>query len=65
MLLPFGSQSRLDKLLDSLKAHIFMNNLDESLFIQKVKDAVYNDFIDEKQKQQFLLMNDDDNNKQG
>ncbi|GAN02561.1 histone H2A deubiquitinase MYSM1-like [Mucor ambiguus] len=59
MMLPFGSQSRLDKLLDSLRAHIFMNSENENKFILRVKEAVYNDFIDEAHKQEGA--NDDEN----
>lgn len=62
MMLPFGSQSRLDKLLDSLRAHIFMTSENENQFILKVKEAVYNDFVDQAQKQQGA--NDNDDNKE-
>lgn len=45
MLLPFGTQSRLDKLLDSLKAHLFINQKDEEIFIEMVKELVLQDFV--------------------
>lgn len=61
MMLPFGSQSRLDKLLDSLRAHIFMSSENENAFILKVKEAVYNDFIDEAHK--LEATKDDGHNK--
>ncbi|KAL7321154.1 hypothetical protein PS15m_000960 [Mucor circinelloides] len=65
MLLPFGSQSRLDKLLDSLRAHIFMDSQSESAFILKVKEAMYNEFIDQVQKQEVTKDGDENNNKEG
>lgn len=65
MLLPFGSQSRLDKLLDSLRAHIFMDSQSESAFILKVKEAMYNEFIDQVQKQEVTNDGDENNNKEG
>ncbi|KAL7335487.1 hypothetical protein PS15p_200952 [Mucor circinelloides] len=65
MLLPFGSQSRLDKLLDSLRAHIFMDSQSESAFILKVKEAMYNEFIDLVQKQEVTKDGDENNNKEG
>ncbi|CAO0789748.1 unnamed protein product [Mucor circinelloides] len=65
MLLPFGSQSRLDKLLDSLRAHIFMDSQSESAFILKVKEAMYNEFIDQVQKQEVANDGDESNNKEG
>ncbi|OAD01377.1 Homeodomain-like DNA binding domain-containing transcription factor [Mucor lusitanicus CBS 277.49] len=61
MMLPFGSQSRLDKLLDSLRAHIFMSSENENAFILKVKEAVYNDFVDKAHK--LEATRDDGHNK--
>lgn len=45
MLSPFSSQTRLEKLLDSLKAHLFIPQQHEEAFIQKVKDLVLRDFV--------------------
>ncbi|GAA5808358.1 hypothetical protein MFLAVUS_001749 [Mucor flavus] len=45
MLLPFSSQTRLEKLLDSLKAHLFLRQQDEETFIQSVKDLVLENFV--------------------
>ncbi|KAG2233678.1 hypothetical protein INT48_009422 [Thamnidium elegans] len=45
MLLPFSTQTRLDKLLDSLKAHLFLRQQDEETFIQSVKDLVLANFV--------------------
>ncbi|KAI9366226.1 hypothetical protein BD770DRAFT_355557 [Pilaira anomala] len=45
MLLPFGTQTRLDKLLDSLKAHLFLKQQDEENFIQSVKELVLGKFV--------------------
>jgi protein MYSM1 len=50
MLLLFGTQTRLQKLLDSLKAHLFINNQDERIFLETVKDAITQDFITETQR---------------
>lgn len=49
MMRPFGTQTRLDKLLDSLKAHLFINQTEEELFIEKVKDRVMTDFVDKEE----------------
>ncbi|GAA5802754.1 hypothetical protein HPULCUR_008229 [Helicostylum pulchrum] len=45
MLLPFSTQTRLEKLLDSLKAHLFLRQQDEETFIQSVKDLVLENFV--------------------
>lgn len=45
MLLPFGTQTRLDKLLDSLRAHLFLKQQDEENFIQSVKELVLGKFV--------------------
>lgn len=50
MMRPFGTQTRLDKLLDSLKAHLFINQTEEGLFIEKVKDKVMTDFVDKEEE---------------
>ncbi|KAI8646016.1 hypothetical protein BD408DRAFT_410986 [Parasitella parasitica] len=63
MLLPYGDQSRLDKLLDSLRAHIFLSSQDESAFLQNVKDAVFDYFINDKQTPMTSNNDNDDNNK--
>jgi hypothetical protein len=47
MLLPFGTQTRLQKLLDSLRAHLFINQQDEETFITSVKDIVMKEFVDD------------------
>lgn len=49
MLRPFGTQTRLDKLLDSLKAHLFISQNEEELFIEKVRDLVMTDFVDKEE----------------
>lgn len=51
MLSPFGSQTRLEKLLDSLKAHLFLHQEEEDEFIQKVKALVLTDFVTQDDQQ--------------
>jgi protein MYSM1 len=46
MLLSFGSQTRLQKLLDSLKAHLFIHSQDEHVFLETIKNAIIKDFVD-------------------
>lgn len=52
MLKPFGEQTRMEKLLDSLRAHLFVSQEDEELFINAVKEIVMKDFVDAVEKDQ-------------
>lgn len=45
MLKPFGTHARIEKLLDSLRAHLFISQEDEELFINAVKEIVMKDFV--------------------
>lgn len=47
MLLIFGAQTRLEKLLDSLKIHLFINEQDEHVFLETVRHAIMSDFVNE------------------
>ncbi|KAI7863543.1 hypothetical protein BDF14DRAFT_1843235 [Spinellus fusiger] len=44
MLRPFGSQTRLNKLLDSLRANIFLSKKEEDKFLSTVHDLMVNVF---------------------
>lgn len=42
----FGPVSRLDKLLDSLRSHLFMKEEQEKVFLNHVKDYVEKEFME-------------------
>ncbi|KAL0091751.1 hypothetical protein J3Q64DRAFT_1635044 [Phycomyces blakesleeanus] len=48
MSLPFGHQTRLDKLLDSLRANMFLNAEQETEFLEKVRNLMVNTFNQKK-----------------
>ncbi|KAI8888216.1 hypothetical protein K501DRAFT_291776 [Backusella circina FSU 941] len=49
----FGSQTRLEKLLDSLRAHLFLDIQDEKQFLDQVKELMLSDFIDKKETEEL------------
>jgi protein MYSM1 len=42
---PFGTSTRLEKLLDSLRTHLFIKAEQEAQFIDKVKELVEKEFM--------------------
>ncbi|KAI7898016.1 uncharacterized protein BX663DRAFT_462573 [Cokeromyces recurvatus] len=62
MLSDFGSQTRLEKLLDSLRAHLFIEKEDEKQFIDNVRHLILNDFIDEQQQREKINHSENVNN---
>ncbi|KAI8377269.1 hypothetical protein BD560DRAFT_453555 [Blakeslea trispora] len=42
----FGTQTRLGKLLDSLRAHLFINKEDEEQFLTTIKNVIMEKFVD-------------------
>lgn len=54
----FGERTRLEKLLDSLRVHLFMGKEQEVQFLETVKQAVIKDFVDEEQPQQTSVAPD-------
>jgi hypothetical protein len=48
MMLYFGQMSRLDKLIQSLKAHLFMDPENNELFLNNVRNMIQDYFIGDK-----------------
>ncbi|KAI8365060.1 hypothetical protein EDC96DRAFT_553451 [Choanephora cucurbitarum] len=46
----FGTQTRMGKLLDSLRAHLFISKEDEDHFLTTIKDVIMEKFVDNKEK---------------
>ena len=45
----FGTQTRMGKLLDSLRAHLFISKEDEDHFLTTIKDVIMEKFVDNKE----------------
>ncbi|KAI9481410.1 MAG: hypothetical protein EXX96DRAFT_595226 [Benjaminiella poitrasii] len=52
MLSSFGSQTRLEKLLDSLRAHLFVDKEAEQQFLYNVKNLILTEFVEDNIQQQ-------------
>lgn len=53
MMQPFGSQTRLEKLLDSLRAHLFLDIQDEKQFLDQVKELMLSHFINQENEREI------------
>lgn len=50
----FGQQTRLEKLLNSLRTHLFLEKEQETKFLESVKQLVLDDFVDKEAPQQSI-----------